>query len=81
MVRYLGSLTGETGQWVGVEVPEDTIPAEAKKLSWNEGKRGEGKNCLALIESFSKLTVLLFSQSSILHSLLPRFLLRPRLHL
>ncbi|GAA6062826.1 hypothetical protein JCM10212_002464 [Sporobolomyces blumeae] len=41
MVRYLGSMVGETGQWVGVEVPEETIPAEAKKLSWNDGKKGE----------------------------------------
>ncbi|GAA5904309.1 uncharacterized protein JCM6883_006443 [Sporobolomyces salmoneus] len=41
MVRYLGSLVGETGQWVGVEIPEDTIPVEAKKLSWNDGKKGE----------------------------------------
>ncbi|GAA5845435.1 hypothetical protein JCM3766R1_006552 [Sporobolomyces carnicolor] len=41
MVRYLGSLAGETGQWVGVEVPEESIPAEAKKLNWNQGQRGE----------------------------------------
>ena len=81
MVRYLGSLTGETGQWVGVEVPEDTIPAEAKKLSWNEGKRGEGKHWLVLIEYFSKLTVVFYSQSNTSHSLLPRLLLRLHLYL
>jgi dynactin complex subunit len=49
MVRYLGSLAGETGQWVGVEVPETLIPDEARKLSWNNGSRGEG-------EFFSPLT-------------------------
>lgn len=43
MVRYLGSLAGETGQWVGVEVPEDAIPDEARKLSWNDGQKGDSE--------------------------------------
>jgi hypothetical protein len=51
-VRYLGSLAGESGQWVGVEVPEETIPVEAKKLSWNDGKKGEGELPEQLLRSF-----------------------------
>ncbi|GAA5928178.1 uncharacterized protein JCM15063_003808 [Sporobolomyces koalae] len=41
MVRYLGNLTGETGQWVGVEVSENLIPSDANKLDWNDGKKGD----------------------------------------
>ncbi|GAA6043806.1 hypothetical protein JCM8097_007720 [Rhodosporidiobolus ruineniae] len=40
MVRYIGQLVGEPGQWVGVEAAESVIPAEAQDLAWNDGSNG-----------------------------------------
>ncbi|GAA5983057.1 hypothetical protein JCM11641_004711 [Rhodosporidiobolus odoratus] len=39
MVRYIGQLIGESGQWVGVEAFESAIPAEAGGLGWNDGEK------------------------------------------
>ncbi|GAA6020883.1 hypothetical protein JCM10207_003175 [Rhodosporidiobolus poonsookiae] len=39
MVRYIGQLEGETGQWVGVEARESAIPPEAAELPWNDGSK------------------------------------------
>ncbi|GAA5919850.1 hypothetical protein JCM6882_008340 [Rhodosporidiobolus microsporus] len=39
MVRYIGQLVGETGQWVGVEALESAIPTDARELAWNDGSK------------------------------------------
>ncbi|GAA5845097.1 hypothetical protein JCM11251_000008 [Rhodosporidiobolus azoricus] len=39
MVRYIGQLAGDEGQWVGVEALESAIPAEAHDLAWNDGTK------------------------------------------
>ncbi|KAI5475915.1 SNF7 family protein, charged multivesicular body protein 2A [Pseudohyphozyma bogoriensis] len=39
-VRYIGGVLWESGQWIGIEVPESAIPDEARDLAWNEGEVG-----------------------------------------
>ncbi|KAM0752248.1 hypothetical protein T439DRAFT_204143 [Meredithblackwellia eburnea MCA 4105] len=40
-VRYIGTLQGKSGQWIGIEVAESAIPPEARDLAWNDGKDDE----------------------------------------
>jgi dynactin complex subunit len=46
LVRYIGQLVGEGGQWVGVEALESVIPADAGGLAWGNGTRNGGSFCV-----------------------------------
>lgn len=43
-VRYVGGVLWDSGQWVGVEVIESSIPVEVLGLDWNDGEVNGGES-------------------------------------